>query len=186
MKNKFIIAFAALLLAGFATFAQGKEKPVKIGYADLTYILYQMPEVKRVADSVDLAQEQMMKQVEPNFKQFQQKVKIYQDQAEGMTQAERQKEEQMLAQMQQQLQGLEQQIQQQMQIMGQRLTQVQQPAAKKAMETINKVAAENNYTHILRADLGDALGSSLLYVYDESLDITDLVLKNMGITPTEN
>jgi outer membrane protein len=58
--------------------------------------------------------------------------------------------------------------------------QLLQPAYDKIQGAINDVADENGYTHVFSSDAGAF--AILLYAKDES-NITDLVLKKLGIEP---
>lgn len=56
-----------------------------------------------------------------------------------------------------------------------------QPVYTKVGKAIEEVAKENGYSFILNPQIGP--GSDILLYSDEKYDISDLVLKKMGVTP---
>jgi len=87
--------------------------------------------------------------------------------------------EQVRAEKEQELQGLQQSLQKFQQDAEQSITRKQQelyqPLYEKIQNAIDKVAEENGYTHVLRAE-------ALLYISDEKTgDISEKVLNKLGV-----
>lgn len=169
---------AALLTAGTlaATSAQA-QAPLKIGYTDVQYVLAQMPESKQIESELKTYNSQLEAQLKSKYAEYQTKGEAYQKGEATMTdvvKADKQKE----------LQGLQQSIQEFQQSAQQSLQQKQQtllkPALDKLQKNIDLVAEENGFTYVFNSDGG---GSPLLLHAPKDGDISDLVLKKMGITP---
>ena len=169
---------AALLTAGTlaATSAQA-QAPLKIGYTDVQYVLAQMPESKQIESELKTYNTQLEAQLKSKYAEYQAKGEAYQKGAATMTdvvKADKEKE----------LQGLQQSIQEFQQSAQQSLQQKQQvllkPALDKLQKNIDLVADENGFTYVFNSDGG---GSPLLLHAPKEGDISDLVLKKMGITP---
>lgn len=179
MKNKFIIALAAFLFAGFAVYAQGNSpKPIKIGYASVNYILSEMPEYEEIEQALVEYEKQLSNQLQQQYQDFQQKATNYQQSAETMLPEIRQQKETELRELQGRLEKSQRDAQQMIQ---KKEADLLEPAYQKIQNNIDLVAAENNYSHILNSEVSGV--PTLLYVSDESSDISNLVLKKMGITP---
>ena len=169
---------AALLTAGTlaATSAQA-QAPLKIGYTDVQYVLSQMPESKQIESELKTYNTQLEAQLKSKYAEYQAKGEAYQKGEATMTEvvkADKQKE----------LQSLQQSIQEFQQSAQQSLQQKQQtllkPALDKLQKNIDVVADENGFTYVFNSDSG---GSPLLLHAPKDGDISDLVLKKMGITP---
>ena len=169
---------AALLAAGTlaATSAQA-QAPLKIGYTDVQYVLAQMPESKQIESELKTYNGQLEAQLKSKTGELETKYKSYQAGEATMTdvvKADKQKE----------LQGMQQSIQEFQRSAEQSLQQKQQallkPALDKLQKTIDVVANENGFTYVFNSDGG---GSPLLLHAPKEGDISDLVLKKMGITP---
>ena len=182
MKNKFVIALAAFLFAGFAVYAQGTtEKPVKIGYASVNYILSEMPEYKQIEQSLTEYEQKLSQQLQSQAQEFQTKAAAYQKSAETMLPEIRAQKEAELRDMQGRIEKFQRDAQQMIQ---KKEADLLDPAYKKIQDNIDKVAAENGYTHVLNSEVAGV--PTLLYVADQTNDISKLVLKKMGLTVKEN
>lgn len=183
MKNKFVIALAAFLFAGFAVYAQGttSPKPVKIGYASVNYILSEMPEYKQIEQELSEYEKQLSTQLQSQAQEFQTKAAAYQKSAETMLPEIRQQKETELRDLQARIEKFQRDAQQMIQ---KKEADLLAPAYDKIQENIDKVAANNGFTHVLNSEVAGV--PTLLYVADQSQDISKLVLKNMGLTVKEN
>jgi outer membrane protein len=169
---------AALLTAGTlaATSAQA-QAPLKIGYTDVQYVLAQMPESKQIESDLKAYNTQLEGQLKSKSAELEAKYKAYQQGEATMTdivKADKQKE----------MQGMQQSIQEFQRSAEQSLQQKQQtllkPALDKLQKNIDLVANENGFTYVFNSDGG---GSPLLLHAPKDGDISDMVLKKMGITP---
>lgn len=183
MKNKFVIAFAAFFFAGFAVFAQGNTNPasVKIGYASVNYILSQMPDYEQIEKEMQDYEQQLSNELQNQYQELQQKANKYQQSAETMLPEVRQQRETELRELQGRIEKFQRDAQQRIQ---KKEADLLAPAYDKIQQNIDAVAAENGFSHVLNSEVAGV--PTLLYVSDEKNDISNLVLRKMGITPQEN
>nr|WP_317192221.1 OmpH family outer membrane protein [Hymenobacter ruricola] len=169
---------AALLTAGTlaATSAQA-QAPLKIGYTDVQYVLAQMPESKQIESQLKTYNDQLAAQLKSKTTEFETKVKDYQQKSGTMTDIVKADTEKGLQSLQQSIQEFQQSAQQSLQQKQQTLLK---PALDKLQKNIDDVATENGFTYVFNSDGG---GSPLLLHAPKEGDISDLVLKKMGITP---
>ena len=176
--NKFRVALAAAALTfttATASMAQ-TAAPLKIGYTSVEYVLSQMPESKQIESQLKDYSTQLKNQLDTKYTEYQTKGEAFQKGAATMpdpVRADKQKE----------LQNLQQSIQEFQQNAEASLQQKQQtllkPALDKLQQNIDAVAEENGYTYILNSD-----GASPVLLHGpKEGDVSDLILKKMGITP---
>ena len=177
MKNKLLLALVAVFITGFSVNAQ---TTMKIGYADVDYILSQMPEAKQVESDLQALNTQLQNQLQAKVQEFQQKMQTYQQGAATMVDAVRAEKETELTQLEQRIQKFQQDAQTSMQ---KKQVTLMEPLYAKVGTNIEAVAKENGYTHILNGQVG---GIDVVLYSDEKFDVSDLVLKKMGITPAAN
>lgn len=176
--NKFRVALAAAVLTfttATASMAQ-TAAPLKIGYTSVEYVLSQMPESKQIESQLKDYSAQLKNQLDTKYADFQSKGEAFQKGAATMSDPVR-------ADKQKELQNLQQSIQEFQQNAEASLQQKQQallkPALDKLQKNIDAVADENGYTYILNSD-----GASPVLLHGpKDGDISDLILKKMGITP---
>ena len=182
MKNKFVLTLLALLLTGLGAIAQTAATPkqVKIGYASVNYILSQMPEYKQIEKQLVEYEKQLSTQLQTQYQEFQQKVDVFQKTSGTMIPEIRQQKEKELGDMQTRLEQFQRDAQG---LIQKKEADLLAPAYDKIQNNIDAVAKENNYTHVLNSEVAGV--PTLLYVADESQDLSKLVLKKMGITPKE-
>jgi len=177
MKNYTIMLAVAILIAGSA-FAQ-EQKPQKIGTLNMEYVLASLPEIKAIQSTLGTLQTQLQKQGEAKQQQYQQKVGKYQAEGQTMTIGDRQQLEREIASLEEELKSFSTSAQskletKQIELMG--------PINKRVGEALEAVVAEQGYTHILNVGVPQA-GLDILYYVDPSYDVSNLVLKKMGIEP---
>ena len=170
--------FILLIALGFGSlFLQAQtEAPVKIGYADVGYIFTQMPEFKQVDVELKSTQNMLKTQIENKAKEFQTKLQDYNANVNNMLEAVRANTERELRQLQENLERLQQDAQATIQ---NKETQLMEPLYNKVGDAINAVAKENGFTLILNRQIG---GLDVVLYGDDKMDVSDLVLKKMGIT----
>lgn len=173
MKNRLLLGVAALFFLVCSTQAQ----TIKIGYADVDYILSQMPEAKEVQSELEAHNTQLQNQLQAKYQEYQQKLQAYQQGAANMIDAVRQEKETELAQLEQRIQKFQQDAQGSLQKKSQSLME---PIYAKVGAAIEAVAKENGYAYILNGQIG---GMDVVLYADEKHDVSDLVLKNLGVTP---
>ncbi|HEY0739830.1 MAG TPA: OmpH family outer membrane protein [Chryseosolibacter sp.] len=171
-----LVTLFVLSLAFFA--AQAQTAPAtKIGFADVDYIFTQMPEAKQVETELKSTQTMLQNQITNKQQEFQRKVKEYNDNLPNMLDAVRANTERELSQLQENLQKLQQDAQTTIQ---NKQAQLMEPVYKKVSKAIEDVAKENQYTFILTSQIG---GLDVILYADDNADVSDLVLKKMGVTP---
>ena len=173
MKNKLILA----LVAVFACFAAQAQTGMKVGYADVDYILSQLPETKQIQADLEAHNTQLQNQLQSKYQEYQQKGATYQQGAASMIEAVRKEKEQELTDLGSRLQQFERDAQASLQ---KKQSDLMQPLFKKVGDTINSVATEQGYDFVLSGRVGGV--DVVLFAKDEH-DISDVVLKKLGITP---
>jgi outer membrane protein len=167
-----------LLVLGLgAHLSQAQTASVKIGYADVDYIFGQLPESKAIEAELKSTQAQLKNQIDAKYQDFQKKLADYNANLNTMLDAVRQNTERELAQMQQNIEKLQADAQTTIQT---KQTQLMDPVYKKVGKGIEDVAKENGFTFILNQQIG---GLDVILYGDEKMDVSDLVLKKLGVTP---
>lgn len=172
MKLKFLIGFFALMAVGSL---QAQE--MKVGYTNAEYILSLLPEAKQIEADLKAYETQLQNQLQAKYQEFQTKAGDYQQNAASMIPEVR-------ADKERELQGLQESIQKfqadaETSLLKKRNTLLQ-PAVEKVGNAIQAVAEENGYTFIFSS--GAAGLDVLLYAKEEN-NVSDLILKKLGINP---
>jgi outer membrane protein len=171
--------FVLLVVLGLGAIVSQAQTatPTKIGYADVDYIFSQMPEAKQIDADLKSLQAQLKNQIDTKYQDFQKKLKDYQDNLNTMLEAVRTNTERELQQMQQNIQKLQEDAQTTIQA---KQTQLMAPVYDKVGKAIEATAKENGFTFVLNQQIG---GLDVILYGDEKMDISDLVLKKLGVTP---
>ncbi|SMB86547.1 periplasmic chaperone for outer membrane proteins Skp [Hymenobacter roseosalivarius DSM 11622] len=174
--NKIRLALAAAALTFTTTTATLAQAPLKIGYTSVDYVLSQMPESKQIESDLKAYSSQLEAQLKSKIADYQTKAEAYQKGASAMTEVVR-------ADKEKELTGLQGSIQEFQRSADNSLQQKQQtllkPALDKLQKTIDAVATENGYTYVLNSD-----GASPVLLHGpKEGDISDMILKKMGVTP---
>jgi outer membrane protein len=174
MRKLFLVfAFA---LATVVTNAQ--TTPLKIGYADVEYIFSQMPESKQIENELQTLRAQLKKQYDAKVAEFQKKYQEYQQFGATVPDAVKQNSERELQQLEQNIRSLEQDSQNDLQ---KKNVALMEPVYAKVGKAIEDVAKENAFTLIINQQISSL---DVVLFADEKLNISDMVLKKMGVTPT--
>jgi outer membrane protein len=171
-KLFFVLVFG---LAAMVTNAQ--TDPLKIGYADVEYIFSQMPEAKLIDTELQTLQTMLKKQYDSKVAEFQKKLQEYQQYGATVPDAVKQNSERELQQLQQNIQKLEQDSQTDLQ---KKQVSLMEPVYAKVGKAIEDVAKENGFSLILNQQIS---GLDVILFGNEKLDVSDMVLKKMGVTP---
>lgn len=175
--RKFVLL---VVLAAAALTTQAQTTPTastKIGYADVDYIFSQMPEFKQIQTELKSTETQLRNQIEGKAKEFQTKLADYNANINNMLDAVRANTERELRQLQENLEKLQQDAQTTIQ---NKQNQLMEPVYKKVGNAIADVAKENGFTFVLNQQIG---GLDVILYGDEKMDVSDLVLKKLGVTP---
>lgn len=178
IKSLRLTLAAAFLTAGtLAAPSARAQAPLKIAYTSVQYVLSQMPESKQIESELKTYSGQLEAQLKSKTTKFQSDVADYQKGAGAMTDIVKADKEKDLSSQQQSIQEFQRSAEQSLQ---QKQQSLLKPALEKLQKNIDAVADENGFTYVLNSD-GD---SPLLLHGPKDGDISDLVLKKMGITPT--
>lgn len=178
MKTRGLFLFVFVIAATLGVNAQ--TAGTKIGYADVDYIFSQMPEFKQIEAELQSLNTQLQNQLNQRIQNFQNKVNEYQKNAPNMIEAVRQSEERELTQMRDNIQKLEQDAQVTLQ---KKQEALMNPVYDKVGKAIEEVAKENGFDIVINQQLG---GLDVILYASDKLDLSDLVLKKLGITPPKN
>lgn len=178
--KKIHLTFAAVVLAASSFFASSAQAqaPLKIGFTSVEYVLSQMPESKQIESDLKTYGSQLEAQLKAKQSAFTTKLEAYQKGGAAMTPVVKADTEKELQTMQQGLQEFQQTAQQSMQ---QRQQTALRPVLDKIQKNIDAVATEQGYTYILNSDSGS---NPILLHGPKDGDVSDIILKKMGITPT--
>lgn len=176
--NRFFIAAAALLVS-FASFGQDVQK---LGYADTDYILSQLPDAKKVDTELKAHGSQLESQLKAKADDYQKKAQEFQQKAQSgqWVDAVIQDKQRELESLQQQFQKFQQDAEASFQKKQQDLMA---PLYEKVGNAMAAVAKENGYSFIMTLNTVGS-GEKVLLYKDEQFNISALVLKKLGVTPT--
>ena len=174
MKVRSLLS-TALVIIGFGVMAQ-----MKIGYTNVEYVLSLMPEAKQIESDLGAYEKQLSTRLEAKYKDYQTKLGDYQQNAETYSEDVRLDIENELLGMQQSIQQFEVDAQNRMVT---KRNELLQPAFEKIGIAIEAVSKETGYTHVFNMTAG---GQSILLYAREEDNVTNLVLKKLGIDPPAN
>ena len=175
MKQFFIAAMA--LFTAVVSYGQDIQK---LGYADTDYILTQMPDAKKVESELQAHGDQLQAQLKAKYTDYEKKLKDFQENAAKWVDAVVQDKQSEL----QQLQAAFQKFQQDAETsFTKKQTDLMAPLYDKVGKAIEAVSKENGYTFIITLNAAGGGGNVLLYK-DPQFDVSPLVLKKLGVTPT--
>jgi len=175
IRGKFFVV-AALLLAAHAGYSQEAQK---IGYADWNYMFNALPEYSKIDTDLKAHGELLQQQVQAKTQELEQKVKAFQAlpaTTPDAIVADKQRELQQLDQ------GLRQFNEDAQRSYEARRKELMDPVFSKVGKAIEDVAKEHGYAFILNPRLLG--GGDILLATDKKFDISDLVLRKLGVTPT--
>lgn len=176
MRTLLSIVFSVVAFAG--AFAQAQPTVQKIGYADWDYIFAQLPEYKQIDSELKAHRAQLETQMEAKQKDFQAKYEVYQKLPATTPDAIRQDKTQELEQLQASIQKFGQDAQESFQ---KKQNALMDPIFGKVGKAIEATAKENNFAFIINPQT--LQGGDILLYSDDKFDISDLVLKKLGVTP---
>ncbi len=167
--------FLLFFLVTSTAFAQ---TDVRVGYADVDYILSRMPEIRAVESELKVTEDQLAKQIAEKTQEIQNKYSDY------------------IAKEQEMLPAIKASAQRELQILQQSLEQfkldaqtayekkhleLMEPVYQKVGDAISAVAKENNYAFILNAMVA---GQDIVLYGQKNNDVSDLVLQKLGVAST--
>lgn len=173
MKAKSLIIIALLVGAVSAS----AQQALKIGYTNADYVLSLLPEAKQIDAELKAYEKQLQNQIQAKYTNYENLLREYQENIETYDELLRASKEQDIQQQQQAIQQFQQTAESS--LMNKRNTLLK-PAYEKIGNAIEAVALENGYTHIFSAGVPGV--DVLLYAREED-DVSNLILKKLGITP---
>ena len=172
MRTLFLLLFCVFVVS-----AQAQETQ-KIGYADWEYIFSQLPEFKQIDNELKTHGTQLENQLKAKYSDYESKVKAYQGMPATTPDAIKADKERELAGLQESIQKFQQDAQTSLQ---NKQTALMDPVFKKVGKAIEDVAKENGFAFIMAPQVVG--GGDILLYSDEKYNISNLVLKKLGVTP---
>lgn len=169
----------AALAFGFSVVATAQTEAQKIGFADTEYILTQLPKFKQIDNELKTHGSQLENQLKAKIEDYQAKVKAYQGMPATTPDAIKADKERELQALQENIQKFQQDAQSSIQ---KKQAELMDPLYKQIGKAIEEVAKENAYTFILQPQMAN--GGDVLLYSDDKFNISNLVLKKLGVTPT--
>ena len=151
--------------------------PLKIGYVNLNRVLGLLPEIKTVGSELGSFVKQLDKQLKEKVADYDQKEQTFRKGRASMVEAVRSQKELELQQLQRSIEQLELESQEKL---TSKHASLLAPIYEKIKNAIVQVAKENGYTHVLNADVE---GMSVLLYVDEEHNLSNRILKKLGISP---
>ena len=172
MKIKLLICALAMF-----TMSVTNAQELKIGYTNAEYLLGLLPEAKQIEADLRAYETQLQNQLKAKYQDLQTKIGDYQANEASYN-------ELIKADKQRELTGLQESPQQFQTDAEQSLVtkrnQLLQPAVEKIGTAIQAVAEENGFSMVLSAG---SPGFDVLLYASEKHDVSELVLKKLGIDP---
>lgn len=175
----FRLLYRLLFVTGFCSiaFCSYGQTPPKIGYADADYIFTQLPDAKQIDASLKAISDQLNTLITTKDEEMKKKFTDYVAAEKTMPEAMRANMLTEVEQLQDNLDKLKQDAQAELQRKQQQLLF---PVYDKIKKGVADVAKENGYTLILAPVVS---GVTALVYKEEKDNISDLVLKKLGVTP---
>lgn len=171
------ILFLVIIIAAVTSYAQAQTSPVKVGTADVNYILSQLPAIKKVETDLKAMEAQLTTQIEAKNEDLKKRYLAFIQDGPNMADPVKESTQNELQQASENLEQFKRDAQTSLQTKHQ---QLMQPIYKSVGEAITAVGKENGFTVILSQQVG---GLDVVLFADTSIDVSDLVLKKMGVTP---
>ena len=172
MKNNKYVLVLLLCMAGlFNAYAQDK-----LAYIDENYVVSQLPEYKTIQEEMNAYETRVKGELDKMNEEYQTKLKDVQEKSQDPNTAQviLQAKVKELQDLEQQIVEMQRNIQQEYQAeLGKKL----QPVYEKMQKAVDDVSAANGNAFIFRIEA--------LYYQEEANNLSDAVLKKLGVTPTE-
>lgn len=170
MKSLFVF------IASLTILHSNGQAPQKIGHADWEYIFSQMPEYKQIQNELRTFETQLQNQLKTKSQEMEMKYKAYTTLPADTPEAIKKDKESELAYLQENIQKFQQDAQISMQ---KKQSDLVNPIFTKVGKAIEAVALENGFSYIVNPHMVG--GGDVLLFTDEKYNISDLVLKKLGI-----
>lgn len=174
MKTLYLLV---AVTAGYFANAQSPKPSERVGYADMEYIISQLPEVKEIQTEMQSKQEQLRTKIQEKSSAVEKQYEDFTSNMDSMVDSVRENRQQKLEQALGELEQMQQSAQTTLQNT-QKLYMA--PVYLKVSRAIDEVAQENGFAIILTSKVGSY---SLLLYEEPKLNVSDLVLKKFGVAP---
>jgi outer membrane protein len=178
MNTRNLIAAIAFFFMSAVSYAQ-TAAPIKIGYTNVDYVMSQMPESKQIEADLKAYSAQLENQLKSKYQEFETKGQAYQKGAATMTDVVKADKEKELMNLRTSIEEFQKNADVSLQ---KKQQQLMEPVLDKLQKAIDDVAKENGYTYVFNSDAGYGTTPVLLHGPEDG-NISDLVLKKMGVTP---
>lgn len=178
MKKSLFTAVALLLCAGL--FAQAPQQTAqKIGFADWNYIFSQLPEYKQIDNELKTYGGQLENQLKAKYQEYETKVKTFQGLPANTAEPVKADKQREIAALEENIQKFQADAQASIQ---KKQGDLMQPVFTKVGKAIEDVAKEQGFAFIVNPQT--QAGDDILLYSDSNFDISNSVLKKLGVTPT--
>jgi outer membrane protein len=171
------LAFCFVVISFVSSWSQPSPPNLKIGYADVEYILSQLPDVKQAESNLNAVEKQLTDLVNKKTDELKLKYEAFTKTEKDMLEAARKNTINELQQMQSNLEQLKQDSQTTLE---KKHADLMKPIYEKMGKAIEAVAKDEGYTFILN---GHVSGQDVVIYADPTFDVSDLILKKLGVTP---
>ena len=172
-----IVLAGSIFLVSIAANAQ--VKPFRLGYTNVDYLISLHPDSKKVDADLKNYRASLDKEAETIGKEFREKYEAYQKGSTMMAEPVRATKEKELMVLQERIQEFQKGAESDLQ---RKQIELLQPVLDKIQKAIDAIANENGFTYVFNSDAGYGTTPVLLHG-PESDNVTDLVLKKLGIVP---
>lgn len=172
-----IICLLLLIVQILPAKAQAPSDNTKIGYADVEYIFSQLPAAKQIESELKSLQTQLESRIKAQYEILQKMNKEYVETEKTLENTIRLNKQKELQQFQGNFQKLQLESED---AFKKKQQQLMNPVTDSIQKAIEGVAKEKGFALILNAGVGQQV---LVLHADKPLDISDLVLQKLGVTP---
>lgn len=177
MKKVIFTAVAILFCTGL--FAQTPQPAAqKIGFADWNYIFSQLPEYKQIDNELKTYGGQLENQLKAKYQEYETKVKAFQGLPTTTPEAIKADKQREIAALEENIQKFQADAQTSIQ---KKQVDLMQPVFSKVGKAIEDVAKEQGFAFIVNPQT--QAGDDILLYSDPTFDISNSVLKKLGVTP---
>jgi outer membrane protein len=167
------------LIAFLVTFQLQSQVPQKIGHADWQFIFSQLPEYRQIEEELKSFDTQLKTQLKQKGMELEAKYKEYKALPVTTLETIKKDKESELTYLQQNLQKFTEDAQVSFQ---KKQAELVTPVFDKVGNAIKDVATENGFAYILNPQTTE--GADILLFADNKYDISNLVLKKLGVVVT--
>ena len=167
MSKKLVLVF--FLAIPFFAFSQNTQ--IKLGHLDVQALFMSMPEVAEIEATMKKSGEQHENEIKRMEDEYTRKLTEYQQGQQSWDETIKKNRVEELQTLQTKIQNYYQTAQQMLQ---QKQEELQNPLREKIMKAMKEVGTENGFLYIFEAN-------TLLFKSDQSIDVTPLVKKKLGV-----